>query len=72
MSNIANDERQKIAVHLRHTLHWPLDRIARRLGIGQSAVSRLLQRANASHPRRASLPRRRVVRAFSLSRTFNL
>jgi IS30 family transposase len=72
MSNMTDEERRRIAVHLRHTLHWPLDRIARRLGIGQSAVCRLLQRANATHPRRASLPKYRVVRAFSLSRAHNV
>ena len=72
MPNMTYDERRKTAVHLRHTLHWPLDRIARRLGIGQPAVTRLLQRANAGHPRRAAMPKYRVVRAFSLSRAHNV
>jgi hypothetical protein len=72
MLRMTNKERRRVALHLRHTLHWPLGRIARRLEISESGVSHLLRRTSVAHPSRIPLLRRRVVRPFSLSRSYNV
>lgn len=60
--------RQETAWHLRHTLGWPLERIARKMGIGTPSVSKLLERARIERglPRQP-LTYRRLIRPISLS-----
>jgi IS30 family transposase len=72
MQPMSTNERRRIAMHLRHTSGWSLERIGRHLEMSASGVYRLLRRASAQHPSRSpTLPRRRV-RAFSLSRAHNV
>ena len=74
MPNIAMNatDRQQMAWHMRQTLGWPVERIARRLGVQPVAVRRLLLRAARHNARRAQPPpeyviRRRLIRTISLS-----
>lgn len=64
-------QRQELAWHMRNTLGWTLERIGRKLGIGRSAVSRLLDRAGPEHSlpaqRNVGIARRRRIQPISLS-----
>ena len=65
-------DKQRQALMLRHVHGWPLRRIAMRLGGNPGSVFDLLRRAEKRLAIR--LPRRerqRLVRAASLSQTFN-
>jgi hypothetical protein len=73
MSRVVDQELTERACHLRHTLGWPVWRIARVLRMRESAVSHLLKRTRAEQrlgPR--ALPPRRLVRPISLSVTYNV
>jgi len=66
MSRVVDQELTERACHLRHTLGWPVWRIARVLRMRESAVSHLLKRTRAEQrlgpapspapPRAAHLP----------------
>lgn len=67
---IAQSDRQRQAWHLRHELGWSLKRIGGKLGVSQSAASRLIARARIEAGlirRRVPTPQRRIIRSISLS-----
>lgn len=65
---VQSRKRQEMAWHLRHTLGWPLAHIARKLGVGKPAVSKLLERARIERGLPSQpLAHRRLVRPISLS-----
>jgi IS30 family transposase len=70
--------KQRLTLHLRHDCGWRISRIALRLGVQKSAVSRLLQRAENRPTNRDTRldrqPRNKPVRirAASLSLAYDL
>lgn len=66
--------RQQQVWVMRRRRNWPLSRIAYELGISESAVSRLLERAAASTPPDGGghAFKRRRIRPASLNRLFDI
>ena len=59
---------------LRYLCRWPMRRIARHLGVHKSTISRRLRKLDRLKPlrNRRPTPKRRNIRAISLSQVFNV